>query len=96
MLVCIDSTLLIFIKQQEAPPGYKELFRAADAYEKWVTRTDSGILLPTPVISEVLGAKSPSEDARFVKSLQQFGRFRRKWNATPANLRSKTADHAAS
>ena len=67
MLVCLDSSLLIYIKQQQAPEGHEDLFRAADAYETWLEQTDCGILLPTPVVSEILGHNDPKRDARFLK-----------------------------
>lgn len=72
MLVCVDTSLLILTQQRKPAPGKDELFQAAKAYEKWLSETDFGVLIPTPVISEFLSSRDAKVRRRVLKSLQTF------------------------
>ena len=72
MLVCVDTSLLILTQQSAPKSGQKTLFEAARAYETWLSETDCGVLIPTPVVSEFLSSRDAKIRRQVLKSLQTF------------------------
>ncbi|MFB6262274.1 MAG: type II toxin-antitoxin system VapC family toxin, partial [Bradymonadaceae bacterium] len=72
MLVCVDTSVLILTQQTEPNEDQDRLWDAARAYEQWMRESDTGVLLPTPVISEFLTG-DPGDTRDIVSRFQSFG-----------------------
>lgn len=53
-IVCLDSQILIWAIKEEANRGQEEMIPRAQAFLKWLDDNDKKVIIPAPVITEIL------------------------------------------
>lgn len=68
-IVCLDTNILIWGIKKQATPGQENMILQAENFLKWLDQNKKKIIIPVPVISELLVPIPVEEHEPFLKTI---------------------------